>query len=168
MRMDMHLTDDSGMNDVLPKPFTKEGLLSMLEKHLGHLKKGHMPGMEVPSRALGHVSSRQSLKDEDSPGKSPTTLSTNWNSPGNLSGLSPVASNMSDQHYMDAVRGQAATYGGMDGAMGYQHTPLGAHQRHQQAHRRQISDITGGDETARASAKRQQMFTAPLNPLQRQ
>lgn len=28
----------SGMNDVLPKPFTKEGLLNMLEKHLIHLK----------------------------------------------------------------------------------------------------------------------------------
>ncbi|KIK91008.1 hypothetical protein PAXRUDRAFT_831203 [Paxillus rubicundulus Ve08.2h10] len=28
----------SGMNDILPKPFTKEGLLDMLEKHLVHLK----------------------------------------------------------------------------------------------------------------------------------
>ncbi|KAI9446058.1 HSF-type DNA-binding-domain-containing protein [Lactarius indigo] len=28
----------SGMNDILPKPFTKEGLLEMLEKHLMHLK----------------------------------------------------------------------------------------------------------------------------------
>lgn len=26
------------MNDILPKPFTKEGLLDMLEKHLMHLK----------------------------------------------------------------------------------------------------------------------------------
>ncbi|EKM54935.1 uncharacterized protein PHACADRAFT_119777 [Phanerochaete carnosa HHB-10118-sp] len=28
----------SGMNDVLPKPFTKDGLLEMLERHLMHLK----------------------------------------------------------------------------------------------------------------------------------
>ncbi|THG97959.1 hypothetical protein EW026_g4155 [Hermanssonia centrifuga] len=28
----------SGMNDILPKPFTKDGLLEMLEKHLMHLK----------------------------------------------------------------------------------------------------------------------------------
>ncbi|EIN06972.1 hypothetical protein PUNSTDRAFT_71345 [Punctularia strigosozonata HHB-11173 SS5] len=28
----------SGMNDILPKPFSKEGLLEMLEKHLMHLK----------------------------------------------------------------------------------------------------------------------------------
>ncbi|KAG8898800.1 kinase-regulated stress-responsive transcription factor skn7 [Tulasnella sp. 403] len=29
----------SGMNDILPKPFTREGLFSMLEKHLLHLSK---------------------------------------------------------------------------------------------------------------------------------
>jgi len=28
----------SGMNDILPKPFTQDGLLDMLEKHLMHLK----------------------------------------------------------------------------------------------------------------------------------
>lgn len=28
----------SGMNDILPKPFTKQGLLDMLEKHLTHLR----------------------------------------------------------------------------------------------------------------------------------
>jgi len=28
----------SGMNDILPKPFTKEGLFDMLDKHLMHLK----------------------------------------------------------------------------------------------------------------------------------
>ncbi|KAF8325738.1 CheY-like superfamily, partial [Amanita rubescens] len=28
----------SGMNDILPKPFTKRGLLDMLEKHLPHLR----------------------------------------------------------------------------------------------------------------------------------
>ena len=27
-----------GMNDILPKPFTRDGLLGMLEKHLMHLK----------------------------------------------------------------------------------------------------------------------------------
>lgn len=32
----------NGMNDVLPKPFTKEGMLSMLEKHLLHLKQIHV------------------------------------------------------------------------------------------------------------------------------
>ena len=43
-----------GMNDILPKPFTKEGLLGMLEKHLIHLKlsdaiRNHVPrGVGIP------------------------------------------------------------------------------------------------------------------------
>jgi len=43
-----------GMNDILPKPFTKEGLLDMLEKHLFHLKvadaiRNHVPrGVGIP------------------------------------------------------------------------------------------------------------------------
>ncbi|KAI6097986.1 HSF-type DNA-binding-domain-containing protein [Pisolithus thermaeus] len=44
----------SGMNDVLPKPFTKEGLLDMLEKHLMHLKviqqMSRVPRMPCGSR----------------------------------------------------------------------------------------------------------------------
>ncbi|KAG5350616.1 hypothetical protein C0989_010169 [Termitomyces sp. Mn162] len=44
----------SGMNDILPKPFTKEGLLDMLEKHLMHLKviQQHMRSTSV-SRSIG-------------------------------------------------------------------------------------------------------------------
>jgi len=43
-----------GMNDILPKPFTKEGLLGMLEKHLIHLRlsdaiRNHVPrGVGIP------------------------------------------------------------------------------------------------------------------------
>ncbi|GAA6012394.1 hypothetical protein JCM10207_007072 [Rhodosporidiobolus poonsookiae] len=40
-----------GMNDILPKPFTKENLLGMLEKHLIHLKL--MQQMAEIPRALG-------------------------------------------------------------------------------------------------------------------
>ncbi|KAG6899198.1 hypothetical protein C0993_012390 [Termitomyces sp. T159_Od127] len=44
----------SGMNDILPKPFTKEGLLDMLEKHLMHLKviQQHMRSTSIP-RSIG-------------------------------------------------------------------------------------------------------------------
>lgn len=41
----------SGMNDVLPKPFTKEGLLNMLEKHLIHLRT--VQKMDEIPKALG-------------------------------------------------------------------------------------------------------------------
>lgn len=40
-----------GMNDILPKPFTKEGLLNMLEKHLIHLKT--VQKMDEIPKALG-------------------------------------------------------------------------------------------------------------------
>ncbi|KDN52603.1 hypothetical protein K437DRAFT_231954 [Tilletiaria anomala UBC 951] len=40
-----------GMNDILPKPFTKQGLLNMLEKHLIHLKTVQQLD-EIP-RSLG-------------------------------------------------------------------------------------------------------------------
>ncbi|RDB22908.1 Transcription factor SKN7 [Hypsizygus marmoreus] len=42
----------SGMNDILPKPFTKEGLLDMLEKHLMHLKVIQQMSRGVP-RSVG-------------------------------------------------------------------------------------------------------------------
>ncbi|KAE8259512.1 hypothetical protein A4X13_0g967 [Tilletia indica] len=41
----------NGMTDILPKPFTKEGLLNMLEKHLIHLKT--VSQMEQIPRQLG-------------------------------------------------------------------------------------------------------------------
>ncbi|KAG8943500.1 kinase-regulated stress-responsive transcription factor skn7 [Tulasnella sp. 424] len=44
----------SGMNDILPKPFTRESLFTMLEKHLMHLKAITMarPVAEEPSKVL--------------------------------------------------------------------------------------------------------------------
>ncbi|KII88312.1 hypothetical protein PLICRDRAFT_29883 [Plicaturopsis crispa FD-325 SS-3] len=42
----------SGMNDILPKPFTKEGLLDMLERHLMHLKVVQQMAKTVP-RSVG-------------------------------------------------------------------------------------------------------------------
>ncbi|KAJ6620336.1 HSF-type DNA-binding-domain-containing protein [Mycena sp. CBHHK59/15] len=45
----------SGMNDILPKPFTKEGLLDMLEKHLTHLTviKQRMTTTPIPRAPMG-------------------------------------------------------------------------------------------------------------------
>lgn len=40
-REDINNYFTNGMNDVLPKPFTKEGLLSMLEQQLRHLTRNH-------------------------------------------------------------------------------------------------------------------------------
>lgn len=90
------------MNDVLPKPFTKEGLLSMLEKHLTHLKK-QPPGLDIMPPPLN--STKRSMKSEDSPATSPATGST-WNSPNQIPGGSPAVSNLPDDPYMNQQYGQ--------------------------------------------------------------
>lgn len=38
-----------GMNDVLPKPFTKDSLLGMLEKHLLHTRQMQEMGYSIPA-----------------------------------------------------------------------------------------------------------------------
>ncbi|KAF2147258.1 uncharacterized protein K452DRAFT_293715 [Aplosporella prunicola CBS 121167] len=185
---DISMYFQHGMNDVLPKPFTKEGLLQMLEKHLAHLKKpSHTMDAMVPppvqaAPTLAHSSNRPSLKDEDSPGKSPTTGS-NWNSPGQLPGVSPVASSVTDEYLntVQAVQGHPAAYGvappgvgaPMQASMQYNTSPQLPLAARQQSgpHRRQISEITGGEDLN--NAKRQQIYaTGPMqpqamNPMQR-
>ena len=148
------------MNDVLPKPFTKEGLLNMLEKHLGHLK--HLPdGMEPMAPHTGssihQTSSGQSLKDESSPAQSPSTIS-NWQSPGQFTGISPTHAAPPHQFMQPMHPG----YSQDPSPVQYQppHTPLGAPRQMQ--HRRQISEI-GGDDVS-SDSKRQRMFDQ-TNPM---
>ncbi|KAF2772533.1 heat shock transcription factor 2 [Teratosphaeria nubilosa] len=147
---DISMYFQHGMNDVLPKPFTKEGLLSMLEKHLSHLKK-QPPGIEVMPPPVA-LTSKRSMKSEDSPATSPATA---WNSPGALAGVSPAGSHAEDP-YAQAVQQNSgqSTYqvqpsmipqqmyntspGGPLRAPPSQSGPPGPQ------HRRQISDITGG------------------------
>lgn len=186
------------MNDVLPKPFTKEGLLSMLEKHLSHLKKSGHPGSglepppQVPTASsmgggapLSHQttqgsSHRPSLKDEASPGASPATVSTTWNSPMQPQGMSPPTSNtMPSDSYANNV--QQYPYAGMDGGMQGQQqfvspmnpmnaAPRGVQQQQQQQQglpqRRGIDQISGGS-MMNGDVKRQQMY-APMGQQQQQ
>lgn len=149
------------MNDVLPKPFTREGLLNMLEKHLPQLKQ--IPdGMEPMAPHAGHSmpqsSAGHSLKDESSPTQSPSTVS-NWQSPGQFSGISPTQAGPPHQ-YMHPMH---SGYSQEPSPVQYQspHTPLGAPPRQMQ-HRRQISEIGGDDMTS--DRKRQRMYDQP-NPM---
>jgi osomolarity two-component system response regulator SKN7 len=159
------------MNDVLPKPFTKEGLLHMLEKHLAHLKQpSHSLDMVPPPSAGLHPGpGRTPMKEEESPAKSPATGST-WNSPGQVPGVSPVASSATDEYgqmaqqpppNMYAVQNPMQQISPMTGGgqMAYNQPGLVPQQARQTSgqHRRQISDISGGEE-AQGAAKRQQMY----------
>jgi osomolarity two-component system response regulator SKN7 len=171
-------TNMPGMNDVLPKPFTKEGLLHMLEKHLVHLKKplAQIEGMAAPQPV--QVPRQLVLKEEDSPAKSPATTS-NWNSPNQVPGVSPVGSNVTDE-YAHAIHNQQVQHPGayavnpMQASIGYNGAPQMPMQARQQqplppGHRRQISEISGGDDMNNP-AKRQQIFPPqmqqPMNPMQ--
>ncbi|KAI5991660.1 hypothetical protein EDC04DRAFT_1340899 [Pisolithus marmoratus] len=71
----------SGMNDVLPKPFTKEGLLDMLEKHLRHLKviqeMSRVPRMPCGPR----LSTENSLTDALVPASTTSSATPSTTSP---------------------------------------------------------------------------------------
>ncbi|KAI4280834.1 MAG: hypothetical protein L6R38_004141 [Xanthoria sp. 2 TBL-2021] len=153
---DISMYFQHGMNDVLPKPFTKEGLLGMLEKHLGHLKKmpnGLDPMGPHSAQSIAQTSAAQSLKDANSPNQSPSTIS-NWHSPGTFQGISPTTAGPNP--FMQPMH-PAAGYPMDQSQLQFQqpHTPLGAPR--QPPHRRQISDMTGGDELNN-EAKRQRLF----------
>lgn len=164
------------MNDVLPKPFTKEGLLSMLEKHLGHLKKHPAQPLDMnPVTAASNA--KRSYRSDDSPATSPATVS-NWNSPGNI-GVSPASVNAEDPYIQPAQNHtgagqapyvmppqagmpppsvQAPMYGGASLPPG----GLGPRPPVQQ-HRRGISDISGGPPDM-GDAKRQQLYGGGIGP----
>lgn len=177
------LTSVAGMNDVLPKPFTKEGLLNMLEKHLSHLKKQPL-GMGAPAPPGALTSAKRGMKAEDSPSTSPATAS-NWNSPGGLPIVSPSSSNNQDDPYMQAIHNNAGPAPGpgpysvqtpITPATMYHPSPGGPMaapprnppgapilQGPPPQHRRGISDISGGVADMGGDAKRQQMY-APQPP----
>ena len=165
-----------GMNDVLPKPFTKEGLLSMLEKHLSHLKKqpagiDPMPAPPAPPAPLSKAS--RSLKSEDSPATSPATTA-NWHSPipNNFSGVSPASNHPDDSSLYSAHN--ASTPGSYTAVQPAMHpppmynaaTPMAAPPRIPQPPppRRGINDISGGPTEVGGDVKRQQMY-APAPPM---
>lgn len=163
---------------MLPKPFTKEGLLSMLEKHLSHLKR-QPPGMHAMAPPDALNSAKRSMKSEDSPATSPATVS-NWNSPGGFAAHSP-ASNQPDDPYMQAMHNTTgpAPYPMQSPMPPHMYNPgQPPHMQGQprqgpppgpqgppQQHRRGISDISGGVDLMAPDAKRQQMY-GPGPPMQ--
>jgi osomolarity two-component system, response regulator SKN7 len=157
---DIQMYFQHGMDDVLPKPFTRKSLLEMLEKHLMHLKK--LPDGMAPPPSAGVLpgaqsSATQSVRDDVSAAASPAASSVGtWNSPSQYSGVSPVTAQipnayMPQSQYLDA---NAAAY-----AQNGPQTPVGMRpmaQQAQQAHRRGVSEMSGGAQDLSAS-KRQRM-----------
>ena len=162
---DIQMYFQHGMDDVLPKPFTRKSLLEMLEKHLGYLKKDAGGGMVAPGQHGGGVpqSAVPSVRDDLSSAASPAGSTGTWNSPSQYSGVSPVNAQMPygavQQGYVDqnhapyASHGNSApvTPGGMRAVSGP------ASMQQPGAHRRGPSEISGGGGDMSAN-KRQRMY----------
>jgi len=163
------------MNDVLPKPFTKDGMLRALEKHLPQFRKGsapfpHQQQIHAPPFPQSHpsqpplglnmsqLSAPQSLKDDTSPGKSPATA-TSWQSPNQLPGQSPIGAptgfmqQQQQQQQQPPIMREGYMPAGAHGGPGFQQ----AMPPRAQPHRRGMSDMGGVAEEG-ADLKRQRMF----------
>lgn len=178
------------MNDILPKPFTKEGMLRVLEKHLAALKTPGMreygipvpphpdshPGYVAPgtaNQALGmnisHISAPQSIKDDSPAARSPAT---SWHSPNSNSMTcpSPTSAGTSDGFGMHSLRQGANSGYHMAGPTSGLRNNLESSNNAQSMaaprqgiqHRRVMSDMTNGPEE-HSEAKRQRLY-APQPP----
>lgn len=169
---DIQMYFHHGMDDVLPKPFTRKSLMDMLEKHLTHLKKVP-PGIESqPQPTLTAPSGPQSsathsVRDDMSAGASPAGSTGTWNSPSQYSGVSPVNANMpytnmpQQQQYGDP-NGNSTSFHGPP------QTPVGMRgpqmpQSQSQPHRRGLSELSGGADIGGVN-KRPRIY-APPQPM---
>ncbi|RPA98799.1 hypothetical protein L873DRAFT_1685883 [Choiromyces venosus 120613-1] len=111
---DINTYFNNGMNDVLPKPFTKEGLLNMLEKYLSHLKanEGQIPTQlnfnEHDNRIIEQGNMVKSgLKYSQSPSKSPQNAVL-YGRPPTDTGEDPIGeppSTVEDTSYANIIPG---------------------------------------------------------------
>lgn len=180
---DIQMYFHHGMDDVLPKPFTRKSLLDMLEKHLVHLKKS---SMEPPPQQPGGINpsltqtSGHSVRDDMSAAASPAGSSGTWNSPSQYSGVSPVNASMTMPYgnYIDANQSAyssnpATPVGGRGQSMQIPAVNNAAGQAAAaQQHRRNVSDMTGsGGGMENPAIKRQRMsgnFSGPMAAPMRQ
>ncbi|EED17538.1 stress response transcription factor SrrA/Skn7, putative [Talaromyces stipitatus ATCC 10500] len=159
---DIELYFQHGMDDVLPKPFTRKSLLDMLEKHLMHLKTVPTTTMDPASVTpmTTHTSAAQSIKEDSSPGQSPAASMNNWQSPGQLQGMSPVHLNVQQvPQYMQPMT-PAGPFAIDQNGVQYA-TPSALSQPPlRPQHRRQVSDMSSTPDAA-GYAKRQRMYSNP-------
>lgn len=154
---------------MLPKPFTRKSLLDMLEKHLVHLKtvpsgiEGSQPTTAVTMAAQS--SAAQSVKEDSSPGHSPATPMTSWQSPGQFQGMpAAVPANLQQiPQYVPATPAAAAAAYTVD-QNGVQYpaaTPVAMTAAARPQIRRQMSDMSSAAENPNM-AKRPRVYAQPM------
>lgn len=111
------------MNDVLAKPFTKDGMVRILKKHLSYLLKnppgpgedlGPNGGMQAPAGyasasmtmgpggQAGMATAGGQMKFETTPIQSPAATTASWHSPGGGQ-IAQASPNLEATSYMNAV-----------------------------------------------------------------
>jgi osomolarity two-component system, response regulator SKN7 len=154
---------NAGMDDVLPKPFTRKSLLDMLEKHLMHLKTIPTTTIDPVSATpmTTHNSAAQSIKEDSSPGQSPAASMNNWQSPGQLQGMSPVHLNVQQvPQYMQPMTPTGTAFAIDGNGVQYATAAPAALGQPRVQHRRQVSDMSSAPDPA-SYAKRQRMYQNP-------
>nr|AAN75016.3 stress response regulator SrrA [Aspergillus nidulans] len=174
---DIQLYFQHGMDDVLPKPFTRKSLLEMLEKHLVHLKtvpqgmEGHQA--TTPVTIAGQSSAAQSVtikEDTSSPSQSPAAAMTAWQSPNQFQPMAAVPANLQQVQGQYVPANPATTAYAMDqNGMQYPAPPTvamgaaGPGQVRPQP-RRHISELGNGNDNPNL-AKRQRMYAPQSQPM---
>ncbi|OJJ49186.1 hypothetical protein ASPZODRAFT_59915 [Penicilliopsis zonata CBS 506.65] len=171
---DIQLYFQHGMDDVLPKPFTRKSLLEMLEKHLAHLKT-NSAGLEATSSASAVTMAAQnsaghSVKEDSSPGQSPAGSMSNWQSPGQFQGISTIHPNVPSVQgqYVPAAQNQplyaidqnGIQYPANQAALNAAAAAAAAARPH---HRRQVSEMSSAAD-GNTMIKRQRIY--PHQPQQ--
>jgi osomolarity two-component system response regulator SKN7 len=159
------LTLKAGMDDVLPKPFTRKSLLDMLEKHLTHLKAGALVIEPAPQSTVAPSSTSHSAVDGSSPGQSPAGSLGNWQSPSQFNGVSPIHTNMHNQYAPVQNPSPYLDQAGSSSAFHSPQTPSSSRmpsQQHPPSHRRQVSEMAGGPEVEGFS-KRQRIHPPAMS-----
>ncbi|KAL2828990.1 putative stress response regulator/HFS transcription factor [Aspergillus cavernicola] len=172
---DIQLYFHHGMDDVLPKPFTRKSLLDMLEKHLVHLKtvsqglEGPQPA--TPATMAGQSSAAQSVtvKDDSSPSQSPAAAMNAWQSPNQFQAMATVPPSLQQVpgQYVPANPATAAYTIDQNGVQYPAPPPVAMGPGPGPARpqpRRHISEISNGPENPNL-AKRQRMYVQPPQPM---
>ncbi|OLN91674.1 Transcription factor prr1 [Colletotrichum chlorophyti] len=142
------------LNDVLAKPFTKDGMLRILRKHVPHLLKNAPPddlavghgAAQLHANNMSMPTMNPGVKFESTPGQSPAT-SASWHSPGQIHQPSPNVTNI-ETGYPMANTAQMVMTPTSAQRPNFQNMPTGMQQM-------RVPDHMGGDDRPE---KRQRLY----------
>ncbi|KAF6805350.1 HSF-type DNA-binding protein [Colletotrichum sojae] len=142
------------LNDVLAKPFTKDGMLRILRKHVPHLLKNAPPddlavghgAAQLHANNMSMPTMNPGVKFDTTPGQSPATTSS-WHSPGQIHQPSPNVTNIETGYPMGNTAQMVITPTSAQ-RPNFQNMPSGMQQM-------RIPDHMGGDDRPE---KRQRLY----------